>query len=444
MILPSVVLPVLKVTLARDHMWSTLIRLQGQTSSASPIISNTNSSQNVGPHVMYKGICHVKSLHSSSMHWPAARVPLSLPPAVPTSTVIVYSVVGSRLSITTLESVVLTVLTERTTVPSCEEGWYVTKYTGNPLAWWRVSGVQLTRTALLLLTLSTCTLLTWAVGAGQMGWYRKVIKETATLESHKEHNTGPWFHNTLAFGYFNQYYSVIVYCSVVHALHDWYHKSCMLSLILHVTFKHASVCASWSWTVSNINICIPFVFQLGCKLHIFMYYCMDLPFHGTELDLIVIADWQPSVTVYIVPQSLGYSCESARQMTPIFKKEMTSSCTVWLPLVRVNWFGNSESPLRKLTVLMAVIWSICTLLHCKDNYWHWFSFSNRCPSSDSDVVGNSRLCGREGELANETKECTGKVQIDIPNITIRRLYQVKSKTQSVKHCKYRVKWWTAT
>ena len=45
------------------------------------------------------------------MSLPAARVLRSLPPAVPTSTVMVYSVVGSRSSITTLESLVLTVLT---------------------------------------------------------------------------------------------------------------------------------------------------------------------------------------------------------------------------------------------------------------------------------------------------------------------------------------------
>ena len=97
---------------------------------------------------------------------PASRVLRSSPPAVPTSTVIVYFVFGSRSSITTLESVVLTALTARTTLPTCEEGWFVTKYTGNPLAWRRVSGVQLTRAALLLFTLSTCTLLTWAMGAG--------------------------------------------------------------------------------------------------------------------------------------------------------------------------------------------------------------------------------------------------------------------------------------
>ena len=104
--------------------------------------------------------------NATSLSIPAPRVPRSLPPAVPTFTVIVYSVVGSRLSITTLESVVLTVLTARTTLPTCEEGWYVTKYTGNPLAWWRVSGVQLTRAALLLMTLSTFTSFTWAMGAG--------------------------------------------------------------------------------------------------------------------------------------------------------------------------------------------------------------------------------------------------------------------------------------
>ena len=38
-----------------------------------------------------------------------------------------------------------------------------------------------------------------------------------------------------------------------------------------------------------------------------------------------------------------------------------------------------------------------TLLHWKNYYWHWFSFSSTCTSSDSDVVGNSRLCGREAK-----------------------------------------------
>ena len=105
--------------------------------------------------------------HAFSIHWPAPRLLRSLPPAVPTSTVKVYSVVGSRLSITTLESVVLIVLIAPATRPAwTEEGWYVTKYTGNPLAWWRVSGIQLTRAVLLLWILFTVTLLTWAVGAG--------------------------------------------------------------------------------------------------------------------------------------------------------------------------------------------------------------------------------------------------------------------------------------
>ena len=99
------------------------------------------------------------------MSLPGARVLRSLPPAVPMSTVNVYSVVGSRSPITTLELVVLTVLTARATRPTWEDGWYVTKYTGNPLALWRVSGVQLTRAALLLFTHSTFTLLTRAVGA---------------------------------------------------------------------------------------------------------------------------------------------------------------------------------------------------------------------------------------------------------------------------------------
>ena len=110
-------------------------------------------------------------MHSSSMHWPAPRVLRSLPPAVPTSTVKVYSVVGSRSSISTLESAIcmLTLLTAHATRPTCEEGWNVTKYTGNPLAWWRVRGVQLTRALLLLLfTLSTFKLLTWLVGAVRM------------------------------------------------------------------------------------------------------------------------------------------------------------------------------------------------------------------------------------------------------------------------------------
>ena len=34
----------------------------------------------------------------------------------------------------------------------------------------------------------------------------------------QEAYTGPWFHNALAFGYLDQYYIVMVYCSVVHAL----------------------------------------------------------------------------------------------------------------------------------------------------------------------------------------------------------------------------------
>ena len=102
-----------------------------------------------------------------SIHWPAPRILRTLPPAVATSTVKVYSVVGSRSPITTLELVALTVLKALATRPTCEDGWYVTKYTGNPLAWWRVNGVQLTRTALLLFTHSTFRLLTWAVGAEQ-------------------------------------------------------------------------------------------------------------------------------------------------------------------------------------------------------------------------------------------------------------------------------------
>ena len=106
---------------------------------------------------------HIHIQHA--LYWPAPRLLRSFPPAVPTSTVKVYWVVGSRSSITTLELVVLTVLIARATRPTCEEDWYVTKYTGNPLASWRVSGVQLTRAALLFFTLSTFTLLTWAVGA---------------------------------------------------------------------------------------------------------------------------------------------------------------------------------------------------------------------------------------------------------------------------------------
>ena len=35
-----------------------------------------------------------------------------------------------------------------------------------------------------------------------------------------------------------------------------------------------------------------------------------------------------------------------------------------------------------------------TLFHWKDNYWHWFSYSNSCASSDSDVVRSSRVCVR--------------------------------------------------
>ena len=51
-----------------------------------------------------------------------------------------------------------------------------------------------------------------------------------------------------------------------------------------------------------------------------------------------------------------------------------------------------------LNSLCMLTWNNGTLLHCKDNYWHWFSQSSSCTSSDSDVVGNSRFCSREGEL----------------------------------------------
>ena len=137
--------------------------------------------------------------HAFSIHWPAPRLLRSLPPAVPTSTVKVYSVVGSRLSITTLESVVLIVLIAPATRPAwTEEGWYVTKYTGNPLAWWRVSGVQLTRALLLLMTLSTFTLLTWTVGAVHMrNIYSssRIEAQTRHAQQHKEllyYRTARW------------------------------------------------------------------------------------------------------------------------------------------------------------------------------------------------------------------------------------------------------------
>ena len=129
---------------------------------------------------------HIHIQHA--LHWPGARVLRSLPPAVPTSTVMVYSVVGSRSSITTLESLVLTVLIAHATRPTCEDGWYVTKYTGNPLAWWRVSGVQLTRAALLsVFILSTFALFTWAVGAVWL----KEIKQQRNKEQlqHSIHST---------------------------------------------------------------------------------------------------------------------------------------------------------------------------------------------------------------------------------------------------------------
>lgn len=132
---------------------------------------------------MYIAYTVYQSNHWCSTHWPAASVLRSLPPAVPTSTAMVYSVVGSRSSITTLESLVLTVLTVHTTLPTCRDGWYVRKYTGNPLAWWRVSGVQLTRAALLLFTLSTFTLLTWAVGAEWADDGGEQIIETTPHES---------------------------------------------------------------------------------------------------------------------------------------------------------------------------------------------------------------------------------------------------------------------
>ena len=42
-----------------------------------------------------------------------------------------------------------------------------------------------------------------------------------------------------------------------------------------------------------------------------------------------------------------------------------------------------------------------TLFHWKDNYRHWFSNSNSCASSDSDIVGNSRFCNRKANFHNE-------------------------------------------
>ena len=41
-----------------------------------------------------------------------------------------------------------------------------------------------------------------------------------------------------------------------------------------------------------------------------------------------------------------------------------------------------------------------TLFHWKDNYRHWFSNSNSCASSDSDSVGNSRVCKRKANFHN--------------------------------------------
>ena len=102
-----------------------------------------------------------------SAYAPAPSLLRCLPPPVPTSTEIVYAVLSSRPPMTTLEFVELRAVLETGIIrPTSELGWYVTKYTGNPLAWWRVSGVQLTRALLLLWILSTFTLLTWAVGAG--------------------------------------------------------------------------------------------------------------------------------------------------------------------------------------------------------------------------------------------------------------------------------------
>ena len=55
----------------------------------------------------------------------------------------------------------------------------------------------------------------------------------ATHESHKENNTGPWFHNALAVGYLDQYYNVMVYSSVVvHALSGTTKVTCYFCLLL--------------------------------------------------------------------------------------------------------------------------------------------------------------------------------------------------------------------
>ena len=68
--------------------------------------------------------------------------------------------------------------------------------------------------------------------------------------------------------------------------------------------------------------------------------------------------------------------------------------------------SNGHNPVQPIPI-PAVHANTChllnvTLLHCKDHYWHWFSSSSSCNGSDSDVVGNSRFCDREGKSHKET------------------------------------------
>ena len=39
-----------------------------------------------------------------------------------------------------------------------------------------------------------------------------------------------------------------------------------------------------------------------------------------------------------------------------------------------------------------------TLLHGKNNYWHWFAFSNNCASSDDGIIANSRFYDTKAKL----------------------------------------------
>lgn len=82
----------------------------------------------------------------------------------------------------------LVVFTARVILPTGAKAPNVTMYRGNPLAWRRVSGLQLT-IAVLLLILFTVTLHTWAVGAGGNTGEGKQIMEATTCESYvQEHN----------------------------------------------------------------------------------------------------------------------------------------------------------------------------------------------------------------------------------------------------------------